>query len=141
MAECTQYSSLVVEDTLYTVQYGLNGTYVPNGTSVLEGETYTIFLKQGAVNYPRIWVNPSFFPPEWRLDGAAPYPGFNFGTGLISTFGDCPVGEWSENIIITGVQTPSPNNTFGLPADVVALITSRFGTVANFLRLRNQGQV
>ena len=31
--------------------------------------------------------------------------------------------------------------TFGLPADVVALITSRFGTVANFLRLRNQGQI
>ena len=32
-------------------------------------------------------------------------------------------------------------NTFGLPADVVALITSRFGSVANFLRLRNQGYV
>ena len=36
---------------------------------------------------------------------------------------------------------PSSEPTFGLPADVVALITSRFGTVANFLRLRNQGQV
>jgi len=33
------------------------------------------------------------------------------------------------------------NSTFGLPADVVALIESRFGTVANYLRLRNQGQV
>jgi hypothetical protein len=32
-------------------------------------------------------------------------------------------------------------NTFGLPADVVALITSRFGSVANFLRLRNQGYI
>jgi hypothetical protein len=31
--------------------------------------------------------------------------------------------------------------TFGLPADVVALITSRFGTVGNYLRLRNQGQI
>ena len=30
-------------------------------------------------------------------------------------------------------------NTFGLPADVVALITSRFGSVENFLRLRNLG--
>ena len=35
----------------------------------------------------------------------------------------------------------SSQNTFGLPADIVALITSRFGSVANFLRLRNQGQV
>ena len=33
------------------------------------------------------------------------------------------------------------SNTFGLPAEVVALIESRFGTVANYLRLRNQGQV
>ena len=31
--------------------------------------------------------------------------------------------------------------TFGLPADAVALITAHFGSVANFLRLRNQGQV
>lgn len=38
--------------------------------------------------------------------------------------------------------SPTPSqNTFGLPADVVALITSRFGSVANFLRLRNQGQI
>lgn len=35
----------------------------------------------------------------------------------------------------------SSNPTFGLPADVVALIESRFGTVANYLRLRNQGQI
>jgi hypothetical protein len=33
------------------------------------------------------------------------------------------------------------SNTFGLPAEVVALIESRFGTVANYLRLRNQGQI
>ena len=35
----------------------------------------------------------------------------------------------------------SGNPTFGLPAESVALIESRFGSVANFLRLRNQGQV
>jgi hypothetical protein len=35
----------------------------------------------------------------------------------------------------------APQPTFGLPADVVALITSRFGSVANFLRLKNQGYV
>jgi hypothetical protein len=53
-------------------------------------------------------------------------------------------------LTLQGGQAPAPTvtevpvssqNTFGLPADVVALITSRFGTVANFLRLRNQGQV
>ena len=33
------------------------------------------------------------------------------------------------------------SNTFGLPAEVVALIESKFGTVANYLRLRNQGQI
>lgn len=38
-----------------------------------------------------------------------------------------------------GEQTPQ--NNFGLPADVVALITARFGSVANFLRLRNLGYV
>jgi hypothetical protein len=40
----------------------------------------------------------------------------------------------------TVIEIPS-QNTFGLPAESVALITSRFGTVANYLRLRNQGQV
>jgi len=43
-----------------------------------------------------------------------------------------------ENLTVTEIPD---QNTFGLPADVVALITSRFGTVANFLRLRNQGQI
>lgn len=46
----------------------------------------------------------------------------------------------STGLLITE-YIPSTQPTFGLPADVVALITSRFGTVANFLRLRNQGQV
>ena len=40
-----------------------------------------------------------------------------------------------------GGGEPSGNPTFGLAANVVALIESRFGTVANYLRLRNQGQV
>jgi hypothetical protein len=39
------------------------------------------------------------------------------------------------------IECPQTQNTFGLPADTVALITSRFGSVANFLRLRNQGQI
>jgi hypothetical protein len=48
----------------------------------------------------------------------------------------------TQNITFGGSEpSGSSSNTFGLPADVVALIESRFGTVANFLRLRNQGQV
>lgn len=46
-----------------------------------------------------------------------------------------------QNITFQSEPEPSGNPTFGLPADVVALIKSRFGSVANFLRLRNQGQV
>ena len=52
--------------------------------------------------------------------------------------------DWfDEGIDPTGlVITEVPDQpTFGLPAETVALITSRFGTVANFLRLRNQGQI
>jgi hypothetical protein len=45
-----------------------------------------------------------------------------------------------DDIVVTEVPISS-QPTFGLPAETVALITSRFGTVANFLRLRNQGQV
>ena len=43
---------------------------------------------------------------------------------------------WPSPMVVTAAQ-----NTFGLPAATVALITSRFGSVANFLRLRNQGQI
>jgi hypothetical protein len=43
-----------------------------------------------------------------------------------------------ENLTVTEIPD---QNTFGLAADVVALITSRHGSVANFLRLRNQGQI
>jgi len=48
----------------------------------------------------------------------------------------------SQNITFGGSEpSGGGSNTFGLPADVVALIESRFGTVANYLRLRNLGQV
>ncbi len=48
---------------------------------------------------------------------------------------------WTNGVTVTSYSGAPSQNTFGLPADVVALITSRFGSVANFLRLRNQGQV
>jgi hypothetical protein len=49
-----------------------------------------------------------------------------------------------QNITFGGSEEPtepSTEPTFGLPAESVALITKNFGSVANFLRLRNQGQV
>ena len=143
MALCTTYSSVIVEDTSYTIQYGLNGTYLPTGTNTVDGATYTVFIKEGAVSYPKLSEDLDFIEGLiWRIDGALPYPGFNFGTSGLIVFSNCPVGVWNaENIIITGVPAAPSQNTFGLSADVVALITSRFGSVANFLRLRNQGQV
>jgi hypothetical protein len=52
----------------------------------------------------------------------------------------------SDTAILTVSTEPEPepepgSETFGLPAESVALIEANFGTVANFLRLRNQGQV
>lgn len=53
-----------------------------------------------------------------------------------------PLTYNSQNLTYGGASNDGGgNSTFGLPADVVALIESRFGTVANYLRLRNQGQV
>jgi hypothetical protein len=44
-------------------------------------------------------------------------------------------------LTVTPEPEPSEGNTFGLPAETVALIEANFGSVENFLRLRNQGQV
>jgi len=45
-------------------------------------------------------------------------------------------------ILVVSTEPEEPESgTFGLPAETVALIEANFGSVANFLRLRNQGQV
>ena len=46
-----------------------------------------------------------------------------------------------EDLTFNGTPEPSPEPTFGLPAESVALIVSRPGSVRNFLRLRRQGQI
>ena len=56
------------------------------------------------------------------------------------TAGLVPSSISPQGLVIISTAEAS-QNTFGLPADVVALITSRFGSVANFLRLKNQGYV
>ena len=59
---------------------------------------------------------------------------------LTTTWIDDSFGLNVTGLVMTEVPV-STEPTFGLPAETVALITSRFGTVARFLRLRNQGQI
>jgi len=61
-----------------------------------------------------------------------------------SSLGDTAVGLEPLPTVTGLLVLPEPepsSNTFGLPAETVALLTKNFGSVANFLRLRNQGQV
>jgi hypothetical protein len=142
MAVCTAYTAIVVSNAGVTE---VNGTYIPYSTEVQDGDIFTIWTKDGANSYPRITP----FIPVWAIQNSVPYPGAPlYWTDLnqIGPLPDCPanlqffvlqLGSGSAPTV-TGILAPP---TFGLPADVVALITSRFGSVANFLRLRNQGQI
>jgi hypothetical protein len=100
---------------------------------------------------------------SYRIYGPAPFAGNTFqfaywdaaGTSIITLIAATGAGQsavcpdtltFNLQSGITGTLSiteyvPSSQNAFGLPADVVALITSRFGSVANFLRLRNLGQI
>jgi hypothetical protein len=152
MAECTAYTAIEVSGAGST---DLNGTYVPYSTNEVGGETFTIFTKDGLDSYPRIIAEGTFGNNyRWAIrsssSGGVPiYGSTNYQT---TDPINCPseASDWSVSgtaeeptPTVTGVTGGGGQTapTFGLPADVVALITSRFGTVANFLRLRNQGQV
>ena len=69
-----------------------------------------------------VYYRPEFIDYPWST-GSEPWTG---------------IAEFEPVPSVT--EAPS-QPTFGLPADVVALITSRFGSVANFLRLRNLGYI
>jgi hypothetical protein len=156
MALCTLYSKLVVSDA---GRDNINGDYLPV-TTTLGGYTYTKWVKDGAVNYPSIEIGTGGPYYYWIINGTIPYPGAptyqGYPTDTTPTVTDvtqlvCPPtgeGAWylagsglAPAPTVTGVPVAPAQPTFGLAADVVALITSRFGSVANFLRLRNQGQV
>jgi hypothetical protein len=62
---------------------------------------------------------------DWVTDDEEVFVGMT----LLGILGEVPEGPGSEV------------NTFGLPAETVTLIIKNFGSVENFLRLRNQGQV
>ncbi len=148
MAECTAYTAIVVSDAGSTAA---NGTYVPYTTGSAPGlVVYTVWTKDGANSFPRIIVDGSG-SGQWSIAGTVPFPGASLYLTPENSFAsaDCPVNlVWSVGPFgsgpaptVTGIPAAPAQNTFGLPADVVALITSRHGSVANFLRLRNQGQI
>jgi hypothetical protein len=147
MAECTAYTNIIVSNAGIAAA---NGTYVPYTTGTRGGQPYTIWTKNGLNSYPRIDVTGSD-PGTWAILGTIPFPGAEIYNSGIGSYGsaDCPVNlTWSVGPFgsglaptVTGTPAAPSEPTFGLPAESVALITSRFGTVANFLRLRNQGQV
>lgn len=85
---------------------------------------------------PGGFVEIFFFAPTnlWYLQGNAAYSTASGGTAQ----SDPTTLNWSNSVKLAFEVL---NPTFGLPAQSVALIESRFRTVANFLRLRRQGQV
>jgi hypothetical protein len=149
MAECTLYSSLSVSTGGGSDDAA--GIYLPAG--IYEG--YTLYTRTGDVNsLPRIRVEGN----RWVIRSTTDVYG-DLDTHATTTYPAgqvpiCPVGlvfdplptPWGDGTVaaVTGVLIPVPEipqNTFGLAADVVALISKNHGSVENYLRLRNQGQV
>lgn len=159
MAECTAYTSIVVSGAGAT---SLNGTYIPFSTTTIGGVTFTSYTKDGEDSLPILQAESAFGNfYVWAIRG-----GFGFedsqgklyyGRPTSITYYrttsplNCPneVALWDAiNITpeplptVTGVEGGGGSEpTFGLPADVVSLMVAAHGSVANFLRLRNQGQI
>lgn len=129
-------------------------TFSGSGTSGLNGLTFTADQYGGYASGSYYMFRPTSSPNAyWRvaLGGTVLYVTNAFliaddlcpdqATWIVGSNGILTgTGAGLAPTVVEGTGAPS-QPTFGLPADVVALITSRFGTVANFLRLRNQGQV
>ena len=131
-------------------------TLTPNGVYVKKDPIFAVPIvyekDAGGGTYYRIW-GPLPFAGNTFLLQYYPFPvsgnNITFANSAPNSSAVCPdlLTGWTNQDSTTGtvlITPPAPSqNTFGfgLPADVVALITSRFGSVANFLRLRNQGQV
>jgi hypothetical protein len=134
--------------TLETITVTGAGMAVVNGMYTLDEETdQYIKNDEGVYIFYSIGGEGSGNNgPGWYVFTIPP-TGFGFRYYAAQDPADCPTGltfvginsQVGDSFVLEG-GAPS-QNTFGLPSDVVALITSRFGTVANFLRLRNQGQV
>jgi hypothetical protein len=132
------FNAVIVSGSSYDT---INGTYIEDG--IVNGknkyskdsDSYIFWYDDDEITS---WTIQNNGPPEfigsvydasedvefpWEVEFWADF--YNFGVPTL-----------------TPIDTSAPSqNTFGLPAESVALITSRFGSVANFLRLRNQGQI
>jgi hypothetical protein len=151
MAECTAYTSIVVSGAGST---NIDGTYTPAGTTA----GFTNFIISGGSLNQIIQFDNTPGELRWKIR-RNPFPGSGFTSPyyqsqVFATSEEVPACPTDANVTweiassgsgpvptVTGTPAAPSQNTFGLPADVVALITSRFGSVARFLRLRNQGQI
>lgn len=118
------------------VNYGRPFYVKTNGSINYEDWTYIIAYEQGGLGGLTKWYIYNDNVSGNYLFENADSPLAYYPTDISSWTPTAPP--------VTGppvLTFASSQNTFGLPADVVALIVSRFGSVANFLRLRNQGQV
>ena len=109
MAECTQYTSIIISGAGIV---GVNGTYLPysTGTRGDPPNAFTIFTKDGGDTYPRITVAGSD-PGFWSILGNAPFPSAPVYTSLQGSFtaNDCPVGvNWSVGPF---GSSPAPTST------------------------------
>jgi len=149
MALCTQYSAIVVTNAGTS---SINGIYYPTDVTTVLGNSFTKFVKQGNISFPSIEIGQDGGFYYWVLRGVVPFTGAILYRDYASVpsvtdpnLVTCPTqGQWYAAFgetplpTITGI---SSQNTHGLSQGVVTLLTSRFGSVDNFLRLRNQGQI
>ena len=152
MAECTAYSSIVVSDA---GDVDARGTYLPVPATIGE-YSYTKWVKEGGGYEIILSAGGPFYFWLIRIPPGGPNSFTRYRdyetTPSVTDINEmiCPTqGQWfvaageSPGPTITGVAGgggPS-EPTFGLPAGVVAQMVAAHGSVANFLRLRNQGQI
>ena len=115
-------------------EYTLSGTINGRDSWVRTSGGFTYTVQWDSNLWIIRWTSPAGITLADGVIEDVQYP-------WLTTYTPRTVYNFSGTIVMSEVTTEPPASTFGLPADVVALITSRFGTVANFLRLRNQGQV
>ena len=117
---------------------GVNGTYTYRGEE--NGKPY----------YNLVGASSSIDSSSISWDGLNNWVIFNAESNVPYEANENVEFPWLVATWLVNDEEPAPivtevpvlsQPTFGLPTDVVALITSRFGTVANYLRLRNLGQI
>ena len=154
MAACTEYSTIIISNAL--VDTNLNGVYIPYTTDTFAGNVFTIWTKDGGNTNPRVRVagnnfsySGSFGSPgsgRWIVDDSVNEVAYLTSNNSFGS-NDCPVGllftksGFSSGGLPTLTIQGIRGSTFNFPIDVALNVSARHGSVANFLRLRNQGQI